>query len=141
MVWIGHNSLLLAILFVLLLLATLSLFPAYFLFHCFIFHSVSKSFLAERDMFPVQICINHFYNRIFIAHRLDQYRYFSISQKRSSSFSSMPGNDFISTIFDWSDKYGFTFPITYFFYFLHDLPPYLRTTKNPSKLEFFINLV
>ena len=70
-----------------LLLATLSLFPAYFLFHCFIFHSVSKSFLAERDMFPVQICINHFYNRIFIAHRLDQYRYFSISQKRSSSFS------------------------------------------------------
>ena len=37
--------------------------------------------------------------------------------------------------------YGFAFPITFFFYFLHDLPPYLRTTKNPSKLEFFINLV
>lgn len=38
-------------------------------------------------------------------------------------------------------NYSFAFPITFFFYFLHDLPPYLRTTKNPSKLEFFINLV
>ena len=38
-------------------------------------------------------------------------------------------------------NYSFAFPITFFFYFLYDLPPYLRMTKNPSKLEFFINLV
>lgn len=50
------------------------------------------------------------------------------------SYSSVCG-------FYFNFYYGFAFPITFFFYFLYDLPPYLRTTKNPSKLEFFINLV
>ena len=33
--------------------------------------------------------------------------------------------------------YGFAFPITFFFYFLHDLPPYLRTTKKPVQTRIF----